>query len=427
MNKLEAKERALVVAEMKEKIGESYFLDVLSKIAETYYSGTENNLPTTDNDWLDTWANNKAELYLMMGREFIIEKEAELSIDRYEMSRIVAEFIKDNLSDKEYSLVRLFLKTITRSGKRSYFDERECHYNGYVTKIKRKSYIEQVEILKANKLNVDIEFLGKTYKKNSKITTMLKDLVPKHKQSDFDVIYSRLLQAFNCSGKIAVSIHPLDYLTMSQNISGWQSCHRLDGEYRVGMISYLCDKYTTISYVANSKESEYKFLPKERNTWNSKKWRQAIFIDPFQETFCQSRQYPDYNRAYDESAFDLVKNIMFEGKDFKIQSTARNKLANAGDSECDSYIKLWITDIVFENSRGAWTHYNDIIHFDSDRTFAIPADKNFSDIEDIEIGYNVKCMCGCGGLVSASDTLYDPYEHSGASNQNLYYDNDDEY
>ena len=45
---------------------------------------------------------------------------------------------------------------------------------------------------------------------------------------------SMLIQSNKVSGKLCLSIHPLDYLSASENNHSWRSCHAMDREYREG-------------------------------------------------------------------------------------------------------------------------------------------------------------------------------------------------
>ena len=45
---------------------------------------------------------------------------------------------------------------------------------------------------------------------------------------------SRYLQEDKVKGTLCFSVHPLDFLSLSENTYNWRSCHSLDGEYRAG-------------------------------------------------------------------------------------------------------------------------------------------------------------------------------------------------
>ena len=60
---------------------------------------------------------------------------------------------------------------------------------------------------------------------------------------------SMIVQENKLTGYFCMSVHPLDYLSSSENQYKWRSCHALNGDYRAGNLSYMCDKSTVICYI----------------------------------------------------------------------------------------------------------------------------------------------------------------------------------
>lgn len=102
---------------------------------------------------------------------------------------------------------------------------------------------------------------------------------------------SRIIQENSVTGKLCLSIHPLDFLSASENNNGWRSCHALDGEYRAGNLSYMMDTCTVMAYLKSDKEDVN--LPRFGDTkWNNKKWRCWFFFDFNRNVVWAGRQYP---------------------------------------------------------------------------------------------------------------------------------------
>ena len=81
-------------------------------------------------------------------------------------------------------------------------------------------------------------------------------------------------------------MHPLDFLSLSENTYNWRTCHSLDGEFKAGNLSYMIDSSTFIVYLRP--EKTYNILLTFPNTvqWNSKKWRMLMFLsDDYQMMF----------------------------------------------------------------------------------------------------------------------------------------------
>ena len=102
---------------------------------------------------------------------------------------------------------------------------------------------------------------------------------------------SRIIQENVISGHLCLSVHPLDFLSASENAHNWRSCHALDGEYRSGNLNYLCDTSTVICYLRAEKDAILPHFPSDI-PWNSKKWRVWFFFSDDKTMLFAGRQYP---------------------------------------------------------------------------------------------------------------------------------------
>ena len=82
-------------------------------------------------------------------------------------------------------------------------------------------------------------------------------------------------------GELALSIHPMDYITMSDT-GNWESCMRwMDGpgDYRQGTVEMMNSSVVVEAYLYNP-ENELQFdWNKENGTWNVKQWRQLFIVN----------------------------------------------------------------------------------------------------------------------------------------------------
>lgn len=102
---------------------------------------------------------------------------------------------------------------------------------------------------------------------------------------------SRVIQEDKVEGELMLSVHPLDYLSSSENTYNWRSCHALDGDYRAGTISYMMDNSTVVCYLKGADDVKLPRFP-ESVKWNSKKWRVLLHFDCRDEMCFAGRQYP---------------------------------------------------------------------------------------------------------------------------------------
>lgn len=102
---------------------------------------------------------------------------------------------------------------------------------------------------------------------------------------------SMIIQENKIEGKLCFSVHPLDYLSLSETTYNWRSCHALDGEYRAGNLSYMMDKSTIICYLKGEESVKLPNFPEEV-PWNSKKWRVLFYISNNWKMIFAGKQYP---------------------------------------------------------------------------------------------------------------------------------------
>lgn len=130
-----------------------------------------------------------------------------------------------------------------------------------------------------------------------------------HDQKTLEELQNRasmIIQEDKIEGYLCFSVHPLDFLSSSENTYNWRSCHALDGEYRAGNLSYMMDKSTVMCYLRSEKTNN--FLPNFPNSvmWNSKKWRMLLFLSDNWNAMYAGRQYPFFS----DTALNIIKQYV---------------------------------------------------------------------------------------------------------------------
>lgn len=180
------------------------------------------------------------------------------------------------------------------------------------------AFLNQVPVDLANFLKVqgiDAFFNNKTVTPynspsipvGSKILKAFKYFLPEDKVSYYQDLASTYLQENHFSGILCFSVHPLDFLSLSETNLDWRSCHALDGEYRCGDLTYMTDKTTLICYIKSAQPDSP--LPNFGSvSWNSKKWRQLVhFNDDNYDAMVANKQYPF---SLSESNLELVRRTL---------------------------------------------------------------------------------------------------------------------
>lgn len=121
---------------------------------------------------------------------------------------------------------------------------------------------------------------------------------------------SMLIQSNKVTGTLCLSVHPLDYLSASENTHGWRSCHALDGEYRAGNVSYMADRCTIMAYLRSDEDTRLPNFPADV-PWNDKKWRCYFYVDNDNQLIYAARQYPFHTDAGLKMVADLLHQFHY--------------------------------------------------------------------------------------------------------------------
>lgn len=219
--------------------------------------------PQTDK-LIDLWLDAKRDIIEAFGGNLIYEAGPQIfTLSQEEQDLKVNDFI--NRCERVYD--NSSLAWFIYRNKSAFFDN---------------VVIEGTTLPSGEKVAVGMKLL-KAFKFFEKDETVLKAL-----QTEASMI----IQENKIEGILCFSVHPLDYLSASENSYNWRSCHALDGEYRAGNLSYMCDKSTIVCYLRGKDEAVH--LPRfpDNVLWNSKKWRMLIFLSESWQTIFAGRQYP---------------------------------------------------------------------------------------------------------------------------------------
>lgn len=118
--------------------------------------------------------------------------------------------------------------------------------------------------------------------------------------------HSLVLNQKKIKGNLCLSIHPLDFLTMSDNDCGWTSCMcwmEEHGEYRLGTIEMMNSDSVVIAYVEASEP-----MSVCGGEWSNKRWRQLYVITP--ELILGNKQYPYWSDELQGVTIRWIRELM---------------------------------------------------------------------------------------------------------------------
>lgn len=332
---------------------------IFNEIADKFNKVIEHSqgfTPRTTNKLLEQWYNNKKPYIELFNGQYV-----------YEYGKVKIE-MTHALKQKAYNN---FLNKLTMFPRLVSFINYQGSISFYANKTEYPYAVDEVLIPEGSKL--------------------LKAF--KHFISDKETLRaiqdeaSMIIQQKYLEGVLCLSVHPLDYLSLSENTYNWRSCHALDGDYRAGNISYMLDKSTVICYL---KGEENVKLPMFGSVeWNSKKWRMLLHFSSDQSLVFAGRQYPFSN----DTLLSEIKKVL-ETLNFNFDSPTWKKTYEEDDIQHIEYKGIIIPIVNIVSDCAFPCHYNDLL-FSSYYISPYYLMSNVKKDVAVDVGERVYCLlCG---------------------------------
>lgn len=359
------------------------------KMIEWYIDQYANSARTVSGNYiLRLWDSAKAEyLNKMFGEQLILDKEIEYNMDIDELYEEMDKKLSacgSNVPD----VVRNFIKAWY-----DIFDPYDYRVSEEIHKMKRiVSKLLDFDVLVENKWVYDTCEIK--FPEMSKVIKIQHNSHPMKAISKFAEIYgikgfeefrirhSQILNQRKLKGMLHLSIHPLDYMTMSDNNCGWSSCMSWEdgGCYRQGTVEMMNSPCVVVAYLDSATKMRI-----AGEDWSNKKWRQLFIVTP--EAILNVKGYPYRNDALTIEVLKWLKELA--------------EKANIG-TYCDNIIEYdhgceFKTDL-YDYNVEVWTRtrymYNDF----SDNQFGFfTTDKKLFNGGTLKIKYSGKSECmSCG-------------------------------
>ena len=249
------------------------------------------------------WEENKQQfLFSLLRQQLIYSVPTEVSMTEEEL------YYKIKESGVRYTLQQQFKPEFARilTTMSSELNENE--------KIIEKCLFDllNVNILARQRIEEDYAFdwNGKRVKfnKGTKVTKLFRFFV---NESELDALIKKYATIFNqktIKGDLCLSVHPLDYFSVSDNQCGWNSCFSVhDGSYRISTTGLLTSPNTMVAYLSSG-DVEYEAYDMSM-TWNNKKWRTYVTMSHDQKTFHIGREYPYSNPSLRQKVVEMIADL----------------------------------------------------------------------------------------------------------------------
>ena len=232
---------------------------------------------------------------------------------------------------------------------------------------------------------------------------------------DFRLAHSVILNDKVVKGNMVISIHPLDFMTMSDNNSNWGSCMswRENGCYHVGTVEMMNSNNVLCCYIENSEPfyfSKNKDDVDEDYLWYNKKWRQLVYFT--KDIIVSGKPYPYANNEISKVLIQTIRELARKNLDWTysfgpeeyrdmIHITGSYSMKRAKNYIRHGYMKKH--NIIFD-SKGM---YNDMLNDSYTKYWCVRNKVEHNKV----ISYSGKAPCLCCGGPVVYET-YDDYDYN---------------
>ncbi len=257
---------------------------------------------------LNLWDTAKSEyLYKLFGENFILEKEIEYTTSIEKMSMVIADSCSGG-TGKMHKFWKAFYAYV--NDKYSYYSDeayalRDLVHSRHLAENSYKGYYGEAKPMVfefENGSKVKIQPGCKPLRILGKIAKAIK---LENEFEEFRLEHSRILNQKQLKGTLCLSIHPMDYMSMSDNCSNWSSCMSWgeNGSYRGGTVEMMNSPMVVVAYLKSDKEMECG----NGYRWNDKLWRSLIVVHP--DGILSVKGYPYQNKTLSTTAIDWLADL----------------------------------------------------------------------------------------------------------------------
>lgn len=268
------------------------------------------------------WESAKSEyLYKMFGNKFIVEKTISIETPMNEIARAMETHL---YNDENMLKFRRSFKDWLKDADLTEDQRFELSFLIAPTYLAYNEYRLTTHKFSINGTPIVVQNGCKPIKVLAKIA----ELAGLEGFEEFRIAHSNILGKRKTTGTLCLSIHPLDYLTMSDNENGWDSCMnwRNAGCWRIGTVEMMNSPAVVVAYLKSHKEM--RFFDYE---WNSKKWRNLFIVD--KNFIAGIKGYPYQDTYLDETCIDMLMDLAEKNLGY---SYCHDIVEHYFDGECDT-------------------------------------------------------------------------------------------
>ena len=294
-------------------------LELIDFYRTTYGKTLKDPVPENKKDIeyiLRIWAENKKELAKIFNGQLMVQKEVSYIKSSDELTIAINKALDSFPADSKLALFVDAYRDLINMLSKSHtcnVPELDTLLSGEALSENKVIYSFEIDY---QDIHIAAPVGAKTSKILGKVSRKFEKYIPNLKYyEDFRIFHSQILNQKEVYGQLVLSIHPMDFLTMSDNDSDWSSCMTWvsdTGDYRLGTVEMMNSPYVVCAYLnrANSSTDLY-----HGYFWNNKKWRELFIVNPY--CIANVHGYPYSNDSLEKEVISMLKEMTEKATDFK--------------------------------------------------------------------------------------------------------------
>lgn len=277
--------------------------------------------------WLESWSRANQKLYHLLGDSLIKEFPYTYKKDDIVLTKEFYCFIQESSLKYDYhNFYNNYIK------KQDWIDANSLTFFNKLFNVENflnESVSCSLKIKKPNaKKMLQIQVGTKPLKAIGRVISYFKEDYPFNETTfeEFKKEYAIIESEKTVTGKFCISIHPMDFLTMSDNNSNWTSCMnwKNEGCYHVGTIEMMNSNNVVCAYLLHG-NNQFVFNKDAINPdtgeiigiWNNKRWRQLFYIT--KDIICCGKPYPYIAKDLTLTILDQIKVLAKDNLNWNYQ------------------------------------------------------------------------------------------------------------
>lgn len=353
------------------------------------------------------WNLNKRDLYTILGNKFTTSKF--ISIDK------PVDLISSDLCHKDDVII--FLNELQLCLDDWFSQKRHCSWSIYEHLMAYARYWSTELCTNKAQHEVDVKINGERIKiaKGERATKVIRKLVKvfnidEEKFEKFRIAHSQVLNDKKIEGELCISIHPLDFMTMSDNSLNWASCMKWEknGCYKAGTVEMMNSPNVVVAYLRHPTDMTFG----EDMIWNNKRWRCLYIVEG--DMIMSVKSYPYFN----ENLLTITGNFIAELFNTNTKYHDRFDITRASIEEWASeWVLPWttskrrinefVTDLMYNDIEESWGYHYILTDLKTDLSLSEEDELPFTSVE--YSGESECVICGNTWYGNNEDLICDSY------------------